>query len=171
MAVNGTRLDLDACRYLADRTQQPNVDGKKSADGERWRGGARKCRSCRRPPRGVSSREGPAVPPPCGGRPHGGRGEGPDLIGTNRVAPGLTRCHESHDVGPPFIAAARRCHVFLIEPSLLSDRTKSSAIKVFRDPSLQPSLRDAAYDLYGNTQLFLTLAEPGSELKHLLSWG
>jgi hypothetical protein len=37
--------------------------------------------------------------------------KGPDLVGTDRVAPGLTRCHETH-VGPPFIAAARRCHVF-----------------------------------------------------------
>jgi hypothetical protein len=51
------------------------------------------------------------------------------------------------------------------------DRTKS----FFIEPSLQrssvpPSLRDAAYDLRGKTQLFLTLAEPGSELKHLLSW-
>ena len=37
--------------------------------------------------------------------------KGPALVGTDRVAPGVTR-GETHDVGPPFIAAARRCHVF-----------------------------------------------------------
>jgi hypothetical protein len=62
----------------------------------------------------------------------------------------------------------------LIEPSLFSSTQvfciDPSLQRFFSDPSLQLSLRGAAYDLYGKTQLFLTLAEPGSELKHLLSW-
>ena len=43
----------------------------------------------------------------------------PDLAWTGRVAPGLTRCHDGHDVGPPFIAAARRSQACLLtDPSI-----------------------------------------------------
>src|ERR1700722_11331411 len=58
--------------------------------------------------RALASRRGPS-------RRHAGIGritadlKGADLGGSDRVAPGLTRCHECHDLRPPSIAVARRC--------------------------------------------------------------
>jgi hypothetical protein len=68
---------------------------------------------------------------------------GSDRGGTGRMAPGLTRCHDGHDVGPPqFIAAARRCQTCLLT-----------------DPSIQRSLRAATYYPLGHVKLILTPVE------------
>ena len=75
----------------------------------------------------------------------GGRtaADGPARGGTDRVAPGVTHCHECHDFGPPkFIAAAQRCQTRLLT-----------------DPSIQRSLRVATYYLLGDMKLFHTHIE------------
>src|SRR6266700_3335598 len=146
MAVNGTRLkNTDTCRppalagTLGPHATRPNHGGKKR---KRWRGGQRgpvraggrraaaSAVQRDRTPRHDTRVGAIAVDP-----------EGPDLGGTDRVAPGRTRCHESHDVGPPFIAA------------------HDDAKHVFCRPKYLAFLRVAGHYLLGDRKLYLTPIE------------
>ena len=74
--------------------------------------------------------------------------KGPDPDGTDRMAPGLTHCHECHDFGPrssPLQGDVK--HVFLFDPILLFD------------PSIERSLRLASYCPRGDMKLVLSPIE------------